>query len=125
MPDSRLAGKEMAGKSFLFHVNQGYRSDNPNKTTSEFSDFLFKNLTAAGPVPVGDFTCLPQSPCQNITIDGLDLSGMTGSQMTCADAFGSATRVTGGSSCINPEAATSTANSRANSDTRQQRPAAS
>ena len=99
----KFTWKEMAAKSFLFHVSQGYKSDNPNKTTSEFLNFLFKNLTAAGPVPVGDFTCLPQSPCHNITIDGLDLSGMKGSAMTCADAFGSAKGVTGGSSCINPE----------------------
>ena len=102
----RFTWKEMAGKSFLFHVNQGYRSDNPNTTTSEFRNFRFKNLIAAGPVPVGDFTCLPQSPCHNITIDGLDLSGMTAGAMTCDEAFGSAKGVTGGTSCIKSETAT-------------------
>ena len=65
------------GKSFLLHVNQDYKPDNPNKTLSYFTNLSFVNLSieAAPPsFPLGDITCLPQSPCEAIQLTSLALA---------------------------------------------------
>jgi polygalacturonase len=89
---------------FLFHINQKYRPDNPNKTLSFFSNFSFVNLTAVGQegTQLGDFICLDDSPCKEINVEGLKLSGFQKSPMQCQDVFGSVAGVSGGNVCIKP-----------------------
>ena len=67
----------LAGKTFLLHINQDYKPDNPNKTLCDFTNISFEGLhvTAAPPgMPLGDITCLEQSACQGINLHDITLA---------------------------------------------------
>ena len=76
------------GKSFLLHVNQDYRPDNPNKTLSYFGNLSFIDLTVtAAPknFPLGDFTCLQDTPCLNTTFANISTQALDSpSPITCS-----------------------------------------
>lgn len=67
------------GKTFLVHVNQDYTPDNSNKTLSYFDNITFENIAASGPdnLPMGDITCLEQSPCTRFTFRNVVVKGGT------------------------------------------------
>jgi len=104
-PQSNLGTNPHA--PFLFLVNQEYRPDNPNKTLSYFSNILFVNITAKakGATQMGDITCRAASPCHEINIDALHLSGFGHSSLSCKNAFGIMRGMSGGTctACIKPE----------------------
>ena len=67
----------LVGKTFLLHVNQDYKPDNPNKTLCDFTNISFEGLrvTAAPPgMPLGDITCLEQSACEGINLHDITLA---------------------------------------------------
>ena len=90
------------GKSFLFHINQAYKSDNQNTTvTSTFANFLFSNISMKAPadLPVGDFTG-GALPISNVTLSNILISGpdpkLKGVAMTCFNVSGTSVSVRGG-----------------------------
>ena len=77
-----------AGKTFLLHVNQDYKPDNPNKTLSFFSNLTFEGLVVNRAPPgfkLGDITCLEQSACKGVHLSDIHLArGVEGVQpVTC------------------------------------------
>jgi len=68
--------EENKGKTFLLHINQNYKPDNPNKTLSQFTNITLDRLTvtkAPDNFPVGDMTCLNQSICHGINLSSIHL----------------------------------------------------
>ena len=60
-----------AGKSFLLHINQDYKPDNPNKTLSYFTNITLEGLKvtkAPKGFKLGDITCLAESACEGLTL---------------------------------------------------------
>jgi len=80
-------------KSFLLHINQDYKPDNPNHTLSYFSNIDFKNITVSSApehFPIGDITCLSETPCQNISFQHIHVSAdvISPARLTCTNANG-------------------------------------
>jgi polygalacturonase len=90
---------KIEGKTFLFHVAQDYKPDNPNKTLSFFDNIRFENITvtsAPNGLPIGDITCLHQTPCHNISLEAIHLApGKVSSPkaLSCKNVHGSQTDV--------------------------------
>lgn len=73
----QFSWQAVQGKTFLFHINQAYTPDNRNTTLSYFDSITFENITAVGPsdLPIGDFTCLPASPCTHFRLTNITVRG--------------------------------------------------
>ena len=64
-------------KTFLLHVNQDYKPDNPNKTLCDFTNITFSDLrvaTAPEGFNLGDITCLEQSAREGINLRNVSLA---------------------------------------------------
>lgn len=84
--------EKIQSKTFLLHVNQDYKPDNPNKTLSYFSNISFTDLVvtkAPKNFPVGDITCLNQTPCYNISFNGVHLLNVSSPKhLSCSNCHG-------------------------------------
>ena len=73
-------------------MNQDYRPDNPNKTVSYFENLSFLDLTvtSAPPnFPLGDFTCLSETPCNNTTLANINVEALVDPKpITCSCVVG-------------------------------------
>lgn len=89
--------KILEKKTFLFHVNQDYNPDNPNKTLSYFSNISFDDIivtSAPKYLSVGDVTCLDQTPCYNISFNNVQLLNVSSPRsLSCKNVHGSQTDV--------------------------------
>ena len=96
-------GITMEGTASCVRVNANYKPTPPHPTNFiNVSDLFFKNIKGTNCGSDPHFVCPSQSPCRNIVLDNVKLSGKGGKdlKMTCLHAFGTASGENKPKSCL-------------------------